>query len=184
MLPDVTFETYRFDLRGAGPAKLPIPKSYMIDDVSPDGRWLLMSHTRGLGSAEGLCKLRLDGTGEVQLAQGGAFCGRFSPDGTKILYSCSDSRVENEGLYLMDVDGSNRRRIHPRAALGCWSPDGKRIAFTGIPGPPIAIDGAKAPPAEDESRFVGRVVLIDLDGKNRVVHPMPDGAPAIQPDWR
>ncbi len=183
--PQLTFETLRFDLRSKGGTKLPVPGTDIIEDISPDGRWLLTSRTRGLDSPQGLFRMRLDGTGGVRLTRGGAFAGRFSPDGSKILYGSTGVEAENEGLFLVDADGSNRRRLHPSPALACWSPDGKRIAFTGTPTAPVRFDNAeKAPPAKDNSRFVGSVVLIGIDGKNRVVHPTPTGGIAFQPDWR
>jgi hypothetical protein len=183
--PNTTGVTQRIDLASGAPKKVSIPETDAIDDVTSDGRWLLTSRTVG-AIPRGVFKLRLDGTGEMQVAPGNAFCARVSPDGTKVLYTAYlDSGGETGGLFVIDIQGLNRRRVHDRPAYGCWSPDGNRIAQTGIPGPPVAIDAAaKAAPREDESRFVGRVVLMDLDGKNRVVHSTPGEALAFQPDWR
>jgi WD40-like Beta Propeller Repeat len=185
IFPDETYDTRCFRLRGGAATKVPIPESDAIDDITSDSRWLLTSRTRK-GLAAGVSKIRLDGTGELPLARQGAFCGRFSPDGTKILY-CGyfDAGGETGGLYLIDADGSNRRQLHPSPAYGCWSPDGKRIALTGVgAGFPVAIEKAVNAPLEDKLRIVGRIVVIDLDGKNRAVYPTPGGAFAFQPDWR
>ncbi len=183
--PLLTFETFRWDADGNNRAKLPVPPTDFIQDVSPDGRWLLTARLRGPEFAAELIRMRLDGTGEARLTQPGAFGGRISPDGTKILYTRADTRAENEGLFLIDADGSNRRRVHPTDGWACWSPDGNRIAFTGTSGPPVRIDNAeKAPPVEDESRFYGRIVIMDLQGKDHVVCPTPAGGGAFQPDWR
>lgn len=61
---------------------------------------------------------------------------QISPDGTRILYSLSqtnrDTKKPSSNLWLCDVDGSNPRQLTQtsgRNGGGRWSPDGSRIAF-------------------------------------------------------
>ena len=51
----------------------------------------------------------------------------FSPDGSVIAFGADD------GLYLIDADGSNRRQIAsvPNAGWVTWSPDGDTLVFEG-----------------------------------------------------
>jgi Tol biopolymer transport system component len=60
---------------------------------------------------------------------------RWSPDGTKIAYTCSDE-VTHEGSFicLMNDDGSNRHRLTDESSDWYetdlrWAPDGRSIAF-------------------------------------------------------
>jgi dipeptidyl aminopeptidase/acylaminoacyl peptidase len=56
----------------------------------------------------------------------------WSPDG-KRLVTAAQRGDETPGLYVMNADGSNPRRITPadrEAQYATWSPDGTRIAFT------------------------------------------------------
>jgi len=57
---------------------------------------------------------------------------RWSPDGTKIVYTEGDV-MTNIDIWVMDADGGNRRRLTDqteRDQRACWSPDGRQIAFT------------------------------------------------------
>src|SRR5262249_55706704 len=66
-------------------------------------------------------------------ARGGAFIGSgpaIRPDGRVILYS--SPRTGKGDLYLIDIDGRNRRRLTANPSYegdGIFSPDGLRIAF-------------------------------------------------------
>lgn len=54
-----------------------------------------------------------------------------SPDGKKIAYVRD---VEQDGttirsVYMMDADGSNKKKIADQARQPCWSPDSKQVAY-------------------------------------------------------
>lgn len=54
-----------------------------------------------------------------------------SPDGTKICFSvdAGEGRETVRSLYVMDVDGRNRRKLADHAREPFWSPDSRRIGF-------------------------------------------------------
>ena len=63
------------------------------------------------------------------------FFSRFSPDGTRISFLrsrrewVSFREDESWDLYVMDVDGSNERRLAPQAYHPTWDPDGSGLVF-------------------------------------------------------
>jgi Tol biopolymer transport system component len=113
-----------------------------------------------------------DGTKERQLTEGGnPFYARFSPDGKRLLYSDGPPQ-ERRGIWLVDLDGTNRHRIFPTGkttASACWSPDGRQIA--------VAIRGS----APEEH---GRLEIVNLDGTHRTLLTLPSREIADMPDWR
>jgi len=56
---------------------------------------------------------------------------QVSPDGTKICFvsDVGEGRDTVRTLYLMDIDGHNRKKIADHAREPFWSPDGKVIGF-------------------------------------------------------
>jgi TolB protein len=87
-----------------------------------------------------------DGTGERQVTHppAGSVDARFgppsfAPDGSKLLFTRS-SRRGNDALWTVDLaSGRERRLIADRkrgSDHGVYSPDGRRIAFARIEGPP------------------------------------------------
>ena len=60
------------------------------------------------------------------------FYPRFSPSGTSILYTVDESRfvfLGRASLWLMDLNGKNKRMVVANAHEGAWSVDGKRLAY-------------------------------------------------------
>jgi Tol biopolymer transport system component len=56
---------------------------------------------------------------------------QVSPDATKICFvsDVGEGRETVRSLYLMDIDGNNRKKIADHAREPFWSPDGKIIGF-------------------------------------------------------
>jgi TolB protein len=111
---------------------------------SPDGRRILFTRTtldRHYYFKPSLEGVNPDGTGRRTLA-GNADGGSWSPDGSQIAFASvrdhngsncgSDECSWNGEIYVMNADGSRRRRL--TASKGdderpAWSPDGQHIAF-------------------------------------------------------
>ena len=80
--------------------------------------------------------VQADGSGQTELPENVPFGGAWSPDGKRFAFAHVDSSPgngtdANAGLWVVDADGRNRRRV-VRYAVGsnpAWSPDGRRIAF-------------------------------------------------------
>ena len=56
---------------------------------------------------------------------------QVSPDGTRICYSVDrgEGRDTVRSLWVMDIDGKNRRKLADNAREPFWAPDGKAIGF-------------------------------------------------------
>ena len=166
------YETFRINADGSGREPLGIPDQDGVQDWSPDGAWVVTTSSRNAKIGWQLYVMRPDGKDQRQLTEGGnPFYARFSPDGRRLLYTDGPSQ-ERRGIWVVDLDGKNRRRILPTdkgTASACWSPDGLRFA--------VAIGGSK--PEEH-----GRLEIVDLDGTHRTLLTLPSREIADMPDWR
>jgi Tol biopolymer transport system component len=88
---------------------------------------------------------------------------KVSPDGTRVCF-LADETVDGQrrrNLYLMGLDGSRRTRIADDAREGCWSADGKRIAY-------LKAEFRKFTLTDYASKGL---VIYDVATGNRVEHP-------------
>jgi dipeptidyl aminopeptidase/acylaminoacyl peptidase len=60
----------------------------------------------------------------------------WSTDGTQILHTGTDPANRHTGVYVMNADGTGRRRLAEGyvSSENAWSPDGRRILFTLLSG--------------------------------------------------
>lgn len=128
---------------------------------SPDGRLLAFTSRPKQGATE-IWVMRPDGTDRRPIVAGKGLANpTWSPDGRRI--SFGSGKADFTGWFaldVVDVDGSNRRRLASRVAYNgahAWSPNGRQLVYGG---------GAGA------GRGVYEVFAIRADGsgKRRLTH--------------
>jgi Tol biopolymer transport system component len=84
----------------------------------------------------GLILCDADGANEVKLTRTpdvDELYPQASPDGKQVAFVCDegggDAKARN--VYVMNLDGTGRRKIADHGRDPCWSPDGKKIAYLG-----------------------------------------------------
>ncbi len=110
------------------------PKSQAFAPAwSPDGKQIAYSVLEKEAGKPGRASLwRIDADGMHPKSLGEGLIPSWSPDGKTLLYTRYDKDAKGEpALYTMDPDGGKARRLVVSAAMGVWSPDGKRIAYMG-----------------------------------------------------
>ncbi len=126
-----TYDLYIASADGSGVKKLtnmPVNSVAYWASWTVDGLWIYFNE----GNTSMICRIRPDGTGYEQVAQGRD--GNVSPDGKKIVFT--QQGTQGFGVWVMDADGKNRKQIIPNESeIGgiapVWSPDSRRIAFSG-----------------------------------------------------
>jgi Tol biopolymer transport system component len=78
--------------------------------------------------------MNADGSGKVNLTHSPGVNEHYpqvSPDGTKICYTADagEGRDAVRSLWIMDIDGKNRRKLVDSAREPFWRPDGKVIGY-------------------------------------------------------
>jgi Tol biopolymer transport system component len=149
--PDYSSSLWAIDPDGANPRRLTDPAPGVTErpwSFAPDGSQLAITRARLAALERRAAKTRvvlvnLDGSGERVLSGTGTDPA-FSPDGSRIAYASARDRngtldygdlpsIATE-LYVMDADGSDRRRLTRTRRVDelapSWSPDGKTLAYT------------------------------------------------------
>jgi TolB protein len=117
-----------------------------LPEWSPNGSKILFARIAASGPSD-VWVMNADGSGLKQLTHyidvgNGAQWGRWSPDGSQIVYSVAETPIRPEGwawresLWIMQADGSHARQLtNPPLPTSiadnspAWSPDGTKIIF-------------------------------------------------------
>ena len=100
-------------------------------DWSPDGRWIAFSLNECT-----VALMRPDGSGmrtiPSQTPGGCETDPAFTPDGTHLIFERYDPSIEDDAIWIMDLNGGDRRRLGTGpggAATPEISPDGQTVTF-------------------------------------------------------
>jgi RNA polymerase sigma factor (sigma-70 family) len=186
---------------------LNLPGSHTVSDWTPDGNHLLTASITDQENELPVIRLHLmnlDGTEHKALTDGKliAKAGRISPDGRRVLFEggplvqkrpepsgppkLKDSN-DPYGLQVLDLATESWTRVDTDGAgwtFGhCWSPDGKRIAYTWQERP-----NSKDPADPANASVKARLVVCDPDGRNpKTIHSATGKGWTFQigsVDWR
>ena len=138
MKTKITCQIWVINADGKNPIRLTDGLVDTYPDWSPDGKKILYDahrlpegHNLGHG---GIAVMDADGKNKRLVKNARGLHPTWSPDGKRIASISGRNAGDNHQIYVMDVDGRNRKRltrdfVHKR--LPSWSPDGKRIAYVG-----------------------------------------------------
>jgi serine/threonine-protein kinase len=132
------------DADGSNPRQLTnVAAANFYPSLGPDGRSVVFatnrngSHEIFLVDAITLEERRLTNSGY-------SYAPSISPDGTKIVYSHTETATGSINIYMMNIDGSNKRQMtfdsggnHSEDPE--WSPDGSQISFVSSRGGPFQL---------------------------------------------
>lgn len=81
------------------------------------------------GASSSLWVMNLDGSGGSTIFSSGfVSTPSWSPDGTRLLFS----KWQSGETYVVDADGSNRRKLLDSSTDPVWSPDGRQFAYVAL----------------------------------------------------
>jgi Tol biopolymer transport system component len=98
---------------------------------SPDGKWIAY-----VSDDLEITLLRADGSTSKRLTRNsvGDCCPAWSPTGKRIAFASERTGSARFKLYVMNADGTRQTRISSLLSISPdFSPNGRRLAFTGIP---------------------------------------------------
>lgn len=147
------------------------PDGIMKGGVSPDGKTIIYTWTKGLGFPTEVWKVNADGTDPHLLFTPGVVVAaiEWSSNGTQVAYV-------GDGLCIMDSNGQSQGVLSTKFYWGyrfrlVWSPDGRTITFVGRE--PL-LPGEAEPPLTsfDREALRGNIYLVDVaSGQERLLMP-------------
>ncbi|MDE0300609.1 MAG: LpqB family beta-propeller domain-containing protein [Candidatus Poribacteria bacterium] len=124
-------QIYVMDSDGGNLKRLTNGAAHQQPAWSPDGERIAYVRNKG-GRQIGV--MDADGRNQIQLTEIGKNREpTWSPDGARIAFV--SRRNGGQGIYVMDLNGSNQKRLTPNQAFTAnpaWSPDGKWIAYEAV----------------------------------------------------
>lgn len=99
---------------------------YSRPQWSPDGKKIYAQ-----AADAGVVVMNADGTNIVKLSDSDGYDRKFavSPDGTKILYEFNETKGQDSNLWIMNSDGTGKKKIAEDAGDPSWSADGTKFVF-------------------------------------------------------
>ena len=78
--------------------------------ISPDESEILFAASSGSPVQINIWKIKLKNGEMIQMTYDGGSCPAYNPEGDKIVYTYSD--INEGGLWIMNSDGSNKKKIN------------------------------------------------------------------------